>query len=420
MAAVELQEIDHMDIHPTNILQHVFEKATPLSMFREFQFSTSDKDRMEIDDNDFQLFLADKPYVSDLNEGYFAVLMNDLRKEIWSRLTDDKTFAICMRVNSRWRREIEEAWKESTKKRNFVNDYWEQRGLDWKWMLKCHVIKFAENETRNGPGSFEDKTSGPYIGDWKDNKQHGFGTKVFGDKSIYVGEWKENMKQGQGTYTWEDKTKYVGDWKEDKYHGFGVKTWSDGDKYEGYWIEDKKHGYGTYLWSNGDRYDGEWHEDKQHGFGVFVWSTGVKYVGKFKDNMRNDEHAVLTWPNGDRYEGGFKDNLIEGHGTYRHSSGDVYIGEWRASQRHGRANYIYQYGGRFEGYFIDDERNGEGLFEWPDGDKFQGLWKDGGRYGKGLFITKGGNVIDQIWYENPHANYAEKMPVKFPGGLGGH
>jgi hypothetical protein len=50
-------------------------------------------------------------------------------------------------------------------------------------------------------------------------------------------------------------------------------------------------------------------------------------------------------------------------------------------------------------------------------DKFQGLWKDGGRYGRGLFTTKNGNVIDQLWYENPHANYAEKMPVKFPGGL---
>lgn len=61
-----------------------------------------------------------------------------------------------------------------------------------------------------------------------------------------------------------------------------------------------------------------------------------------------------------RYQGGFIDNLIEGVGTYQHSSGDTYIGEWKASQRHGRANYIYQYGGRFDGYFLDDERNGQG------------------------------------------------------------
>jgi hypothetical protein len=370
---------------------------------------------MEVESTTLLQFLSTKTFVSSLEEGYFAVLMKDLRKEIWSHISDDRTFARALRVNWLWHQEIEVAWKNFCRTRLMIDDYWLDKGKDWKWMLKCNMIVFPEGCTsKSGPGTFEEK-NGPYFGDWRENKQDGWGKKIFGDKSVYMGQWRDNMKHGQGTYIWEDKTKYIGGWKDDKYHGFGVKTWSDGDRYEGMWAEDRKHGYGTYIWSNGDRYDGEWWEDKQHGPGVFVWSTGVKYVGMFKDNMRNDEHAVLTWPNGDRYEGGFKDNLIEGHGTYRHSSGDMYIGEWKASQRHGKANYIYQYGGRFEGFFQDDERNGLGLFEWPDGDRFEGCWKDGGRFGRGIFVTKAGRVHDQEWNENPHSNYAEKIPNKYPG-----
>jgi len=375
--------------------------------------SSMDIDKMEVDANALEVFLSSKTFVSTLCEGYFAVLMKDLRKEVWSHIDDDKTFAVAMRVNKRWKDELDIAWKQSCIKRTLLDEFWNDKGKDWKWQLRSITIKFHEGQFKNCPGTFEEK-NGPYSGDWKDNKQEGYGKKIFADKSVYMGQWKDNMKHGQGTYIWEDKTRYVGGWKDDKYHGYGVKTWSDGDRYEGMWAEDRKHGYGTYIWSNGDRYDGEWFEDKQHGPGVFVWSTGVKYVGMFKDNMRNDEHAVLTWPNGDKYEGGFKDNLIEGHGTYRHSSGDMYIGEWKASQRHGKANYIYQYGGRFEGYFQDDERNGIGLFEWPDGDRFEGQWKDGGRFGRGIFVTKDGRVYDQEWRESPHSNYAEKVPSKYP------
>jgi hypothetical protein len=386
---------------------------TPMTRTKHKLLSPKDEDKMDVDANILEKFLSSKIYVSTLDEGFFAVLMKDLRKEVWSHISDDKTFAIAMRVNKKWREELVTAWHKFCVERAFFDSYWDDKGKDWKWQLKCYVIHFKSDEVKNCPGTFED-TNGPYSGDYQENKQEGWGKKVFTDKSVYMGQWHNNLKHGEGTYIWEDKTSYVGAWKDDKYHGYGVKRWSDGDRYEGIWAEDRKHGYGTYIWSNGDRYDGEWLEDKQHGPGVFVWSTGVKYVGMFKDNMRSDDCATLTWPNGDRYEGGFKENLIEGHGTYKHASGDMYIGEWKASQRHGKAHYIYQYGGRFEGHFQEDQRNGLGVFEWPDGDRFEGQWKDGGRYGRGIFITKDGRVFDQEWRENPQSNYAEKVPAKHP------
>lgn len=76
--------------------------------------------------------------------------------------------------------------------------------------------------------------------------------------------------------------------------------------------------------------------------------------------MAIGEARTDSLSNFSRYEGAFRENMIEGHGVYRHASGDTYIGEWKGSQRHGKAQYLYQYGGSFEGTFEDDERNGQG------------------------------------------------------------
>jgi len=370
---------------------------------------------MELEWEHLRRFLWTKSFVSCPNEGFFAVLTTDLRKEVWSHISDDQTFARASRVNQNWKREMSVAWREHAEGRHLLTelDFWEERGRDWKWVLHCKTTGLTENENKNNCGTFQE-TNGSYEGEWKDNNKEGLGKKSFTDKSVNMGYWKNNMKEGEGVYIWQDNTKYIGHWKEDKYHGFGLKSWSDGDQYQGGWREDKKHGNGTYKWSNGDKYEGEWEDDKQHGKGFFLWATGVQYVGNFKENMRNDTHASLTWPNGDRYEGGFKDNMIEGEGKYSHASGDRYIGEWKGSQRHGRATYVYQYGGRFVGYFEDDERNGPGVFEWPDGDRYEGTWKHGSRYGCGKFVSKKGKVVSQEWREPPHSNYAEFMPEKFP------
>lgn len=358
-------------------------------------------------------FLWSQSFVSTPCEGFLAVLTNDLRKEVWSHINDDRTFARASQVNKKWQSEMEVAWKKNATERNILSEleFWENRNQSWKWVLHCKLMAFTEEQVKNGAGAFNE-SNGAYEGEWKDNNKEGLGKKAFTDKSIYMGAWKNNMKEGHGVYTWQDNTKYVGYWKEDKYHGFGLKSWSDGDQFEGTWKEDKKHGKGTYKWSNGDKYEGDWEEDKQHGNGIFLWATGVQYSGNFKENMRNDTMAALTWPNGDRYDGGFKDNMIEGEGRYSHASGDQYLGEWKASQRHGRATYIYQYGGRFVGYFEDDERNGPGIFEWPDGDRYEGHWKHGSRYGSGRYVSKEGKVIPQTWNEAPHSNYAEFMPQK--------
>lgn len=44
---------------------------------------------------------------------------------------------------------------------------------------------------------------------------------------------------GQGEFTWNDGRKYIGDYKDDKKHGYGQFEWPDGRKYKGYWENGK-------------------------------------------------------------------------------------------------------------------------------------------------------------------------------------
>ena len=74
-----------------------------------------------------------------------------------------------------------------------------------------------------------------YVGEFKDDKQHGQGTYTSPDGRTYVGEWKEGTPNGQGTFTYANGDKYVGEWKNDQRHGQGTYTYPDGSVKAGIW-----------------------------------------------------------------------------------------------------------------------------------------------------------------------------------------
>lgn len=59
-----------------------------------------------------------------------------------------------------------------------------------------------------------------------------------------------------GTYFSFCGAKYEGDWKEDKQHGYGEETWPDEAVYKGEYKNGKKHGKGTFLWEDDSCYEG--------------------------------------------------------------------------------------------------------------------------------------------------------------------
>ena len=68
----------------------------------------------------------------------------------------------------------------------------------------------------------------PYTGEWKDNKQHGQGTRTYSNGGTYTAEWKDGMQHGQGTWTYPDGDTYTGEWKNGMQHGQGTWTYPDG------------------------------------------------------------------------------------------------------------------------------------------------------------------------------------------------
>jgi hypothetical protein len=209
-------------------------------------------------------------------------------------------------------------------------------------------------------GTYTWASGDTYVGEFKDNKQHGQGTYTWASGNKYVGEWKDNNRHGQGTYThgkgeWEGD-KYVGEYKYGKKHGQGTYTAANGDKYVGEYKYDKKHGQGINTWASGNKYVGEWKDGKIHGQGILTYVKGEfggdKYVGEWKDGNRHGQ-GTKTWANGDKYVGEWKDNDMHGQGTKTWANGDKYVGEWLGWK----------------------DRHGQGTKTWANGDKYVGEWK---------------------------------------------
>jgi len=142
-----------------------------------------------------------------------------------------------------------------------------------------------------------------------------------------------------GIYTYDDGSKYVGEWKDNKQHGQGTHTWPSGDTYIGEYKDNKKHGQGTYTFAGGDKYIGEFKDNKRHGQGTYTFANGDKYIGEYKDDEYNGQGTYTFGPNsewsGDKYVGGYKDGKKNGQGTYFFADGTVETGLWESGEFQG-------------------------------------------------------------------------------------
>ena len=137
----------------------------------------------------------------------------------------------------------------------------------------------------------ESKKGDKYVGEFKDNKMHGYGTLIrapgtgfvfSGDK--YIGQWKNGAKHGQGTYIWSDGDKYEGQWRGTRLGGVaegnGIFTWKDGPVYTGQFSrkgpgENGKHGKGKIVFTDGRSFEGRWIDDLPSD-GILTGRTGQR------------------------------------------------------------------------------------------------------------------------------------------------
>lgn len=119
-----------------------------------------------------------------------------------------------------------------------------------------------------------------YIGEWMNQKRHGFGIlRNHRDKWEYRGTFTNNQIDGFGAYLWKSGDTYIG-WfnSQTQKEGFGVYKWaSTGSKYAGYWKNNKKNGLGRYVYADKSVYFGFYYNDKPDGIGVYKWPDGNYY-----------------------------------------------------------------------------------------------------------------------------------------------
>ena len=188
-----------------------------------------------------------------------------------------------------------------------INDLKAQKNGTKKTVFWVKKKKKQEDGTVKGE---KWSTSQQYAGDWKENKKHGYGIKIYDNKDKYEGYWENDLRNGKGTY-WlcigknKYRKLYTGDWKNNQKEGHGIYFYKDGSCYDGEWKNSKRDGKGLMIYANEDIYQGSWKEDKKHG------------------------HGILEKANGDKYYGYWNCDLKEGQGYYWYSkTGKVYLGEW--------------------------------------------------------------------------------------------
>ena len=136
--------------------------------------------------------------------------------------------------------------------------------------------------------------------------------EVWDNGDVFEGYIVNGEKNGRGRMIYEDGTVYVGTWKNDKYHGYGTETDTGaGYSYAGEWSEDKKHGQGVLIdKSRGIYYDGTFSEDRFDGQGIRFWPTGDKYTGQWKSGKR---HGNGIYTSKITKCGKWKNDFLTGH-----------------------------------------------------------------------------------------------------------
>ena len=76
-------------------------------------------------------------------------------------------------------------------------------------------------------GTFTFASGNEYVGEWKDDKKHGYGTFRFVDGGQHVGEYKDGKPHGAGTWTVDGRQIFSGEWEDGAYKR-GVLALDDG------------------------------------------------------------------------------------------------------------------------------------------------------------------------------------------------
>jgi len=217
---------------------------------------------------------------------------------------------------------------------------------------------------------------------------------------IYEGEMVDSKREGRGICLYNNGMLYEGEWKRNKEHGYGKLMTSDRKKivYEGEWERGKIAGTGAYYFGSSDplqpdsRYIGEFRENLRNGTGRYFLPDGSIYDGQWRDGTMNGL-GIFTWSDGSIYDGVWKDGKRNGQGLLRNIDGFIYDGQWVNNSMEGRGSAIYPNGQRYEGSFSNGRREGRGTIHFTNGAVYEGRFRDDAVDGQGTMKMSRAMVI---------------------------
>jgi hypothetical protein len=114
-----------------------------------------------------------------------------------------------------------------------------------------------KNNTYHGQGSYTFSDGNKYVGDWIGGEQQGQGTLYYANGITIEGEFSQGFCI-KGKETTNTGDIYVGPFKNNRKHGYGTLQTSDGDLYVGEFKNDLKEGPGKYTYTSGNVLEGFW------------------------------------------------------------------------------------------------------------------------------------------------------------------
>ena len=209
-------------------------------------------------------------------------------------------------------------------------------------------VKARYSTVKHGFGEFETGIS-MYRGEWKDNKEDGFG----------VLQVTPSIQRGRTGY------RYEGQFKDGEMTGHGVCVYSSGDIYHGHNLDGEFDGYGVYL---------------------HIATTGgvskCEFKGGVKDGFGTYESDIMS------HSGLYsKDKFVRGRGTIEVATGS-YTGDLKNDKKYGQGRFVYANGDVYEGQFKNDKQYGKGKLTMQNGTVQEGIWSGNRLTGE---VTPGGH-----------------------------
>ena len=174
----------------------------------------------------------------------------------------------------------------------------------------------------NGLGIYTFESGKTYYGYFKDNNFDGFGMMNYPNNELYIGFWKND----QIYYGMIEKEEgiYIGEFNNNKIHGYGKFIYNEGYIFLGEFKEGMKHGYGIVLKDNEIIISGIWENNKlikkipiqseilsdiinMSKMTLIRYSDGAKYIGEM-NNEDMDGFGIIINTDGSSVIANFHQN----------------------------------------------------------------------------------------------------------------